>query len=853
MKQKTGRKLLSFLLTLAMVISLMPGMSLTAYAAASISGTSIDVFDSASGTVSSDMTCTRLNVFDSSTLTINQGVTVTLNNPGRYFAFFDNSKIELHGTLAGSAGSNATWMDRSYINVYLSDGAKYTVTGLSCMDDYNGKNEYLVYYGYDAATDGNGTVSVKNGSTDVTSTSKGYKATTYIFTATPSDGYKFVNWTKGPGGEVLGTDASISVTCEQNGQYQVYANFESDKTAQTITAADVTVTYGDTGKSISGTTSGDGAISYSVKSGDAVNVESTSGALTIVKAGSAVITVTAAETTTYAQATKDVNVTVNTKAMTVTAADVNVAVDGQPHGITVNVTDPASGATVKYGTEAGTYNLDASPTQTEAGELTVYYQVTADNYTTYTGSAKVTVNAKQTQTITAENVTANYGDTDKKISATTNGNGAISYAVKDGCEDYIDVNTSTGALTIKKVGTATVIVTAAETATYEQATKEVTVTINKAAPTVTAPTAKTLTYNGSAQQLVNAGSATGGTMWYAVTTENTAPADNLYTTDIPTKTEAGTYYVWYKVVGDGNYNDTTAICVTATIKSAASGRSATPADALVYNGAEQALVKAGSVEGGTLMYAVTTEPIQPAAEAYSEAIPTASQAGTYYVWYYVKGDKNHNDTEPAMLTVVIAPQPAAEPATPDEPSYLILAKLSTSGKKALKVSWTKVPGAEGFDIYLAHCGQPLAQVGSVGGSAASYTVKGLKKYDAYKGFVRAWKTVNGAKVTIGESPLVHAVTGGKTNKYTNPKKVTVKKSKVKLTVGKTSKIKASVKKATKSRKLMNHESKLRYYSNNPAVATVSASGKITAVGAGSCKIYVVAINGARAAVKVTVK
>lgn len=33
MKQKTGRKLLSFLLTLAMVIGLMPGMSLTAYAA----------------------------------------------------------------------------------------------------------------------------------------------------------------------------------------------------------------------------------------------------------------------------------------------------------------------------------------------------------------------------------------------------------------------------------------------------------------------------------------------------------------------------------------------------------------------------------------------------------------------------------------------------------------------------------------------------------------------------------------------------------------------------------------------------------------------------------------------------
>ena len=260
-KRKSGRKLLSFLLTLAMVVGLVPGMSLTAYAAEG----NIDAFNE-SLTISSDMTCTRFSVLNGSTLTINQGVTVTLNNPGGNFSFFDESKIELHGTLAGSAGSGATWMDRSYINVYLSDGAKYTVTGLSCMEGDN----FLVYYGYDAATDGNGTVSVKNGSTDVTSASKGYKATSYTFTATPSDGYKFKNWTKGAGGEVLGTDASINVTCEQNGQYQVYANFERDKTEQTITAEDVTATYGDTDKSVSGTTTGDGAISYSVKSGDAV-------------------------------------------------------------------------------------------------------------------------------------------------------------------------------------------------------------------------------------------------------------------------------------------------------------------------------------------------------------------------------------------------------------------------------------------------------------------------------------------------------------------------------------------------------------------------------------------------------
>ena len=356
-------------------------------------------------------------------------------------------------------------------------------------------------------------------------------------------------------GSVLtsGNDAgsvTVNVTVAADGNYNASAAMPitvtiNDKQTQTITASDVTAAYGDTDKSVSATTDGDGAISYAVKSGDAVTVNETTGALTIVKAGSAVITVTAAETATYAQATKDVNVTVNTISMTVTAADVNVTVDGQPHGITVNVTDPVSGSTVKYGTEEGSYTLDASPTQTEVGEKTVYYQVTADNYTTYTGSTKVTVSAKQAQTIAAENVTANYGDTDKKVSATTNGNGTISYAVKDGSGDYIAVDASTGALTIKKVpedGKAYIVVAAAETSTYTQATTEVTVTINKANAVAATVTANNRTYDGTEKPLVTvSGTPTGGEMRYALgENATTAPAYNLYTTSIPTATDAGT-------------------------------------------------------------------------------------------------------------------------------------------------------------------------------------------------------------------------------------------------------------------------------------------------------------------------
>ncbi len=96
----------------------------------------------------------------------------------------------------------------------------------------------------------------------------------------------------------------------------------------------------------------------------------------------------------------------------------------------------------------------------------------------------------------------------------------------------------------------------------------VTVTANyvdmPAATLTQAPTAKTgLIANGSAQELINGGSATGGDLKYAIGNES-APTSN-YGTAIPTGTNAGTYYVWYMVSGDSNHSDTTPAKVTVTI------------------------------------------------------------------------------------------------------------------------------------------------------------------------------------------------------------------------------------------------------------------------------------------------
>ncbi len=95
-------------------------------------------------------------------------------------------------------------------------------------------------------------------------------------------------------------------------------------------------------------------------------------------------------------------------------------------------------------------------------------------------------------------------------------------------------------------GTATITITGK--GNYAKTTSK-TFNIVKATPTVTAPIAVAdLEYKGSAQALVNAGSTDFGTLLYSLDGNN-------YSEDIPTATDAGTYTVYYKVIGDANHND----------------------------------------------------------------------------------------------------------------------------------------------------------------------------------------------------------------------------------------------------------------------------------------------------------
>ena len=95
---------------------------------------------------------------------------------------------------------------------------------------------------------------------------------------------------------------------------------------------------------------------------------------------------------------------------------------------------------------------------------------------------------------------------------------------------------------------------------YATVTGTVTIKVNKATPTFTAPTAQeNLTYTGQEQALITVGMTDHGTMQYSLTENGT------YSQNIPVGTDAGTYTVWYRVIGDANHNDTAPASVAVSI------------------------------------------------------------------------------------------------------------------------------------------------------------------------------------------------------------------------------------------------------------------------------------------------
>ena len=131
---------------------------------------------------------------------------------------------------------------------------------------------------------------------------------------------------------------------------------------------------------------------------------------------------------------------------------------------------------------------------------------------------------------------------------------------------------------------------------YATATGTVTIKVNKATPTFTAPTAQeNLTYTGQEQALITAGVVDYGTMQYSLTENGT------YSQDIPAGTDAGAYTVWFRVIGDANHNDTAPASVAVRIGQKPLTITGVTAVSKSYDGTTNADISSVTFDGVTLI------------------------------------------------------------------------------------------------------------------------------------------------------------------------------------------------------------------------------------------------------------
>ena len=248
-------------------------------------------------------------------------------------------------------------------------------------------------------------------------------------------------------------------------------------------------TFGDAAFTNVLTNTGDGKVTYATSNTAVATVNSETGEVTITGNGEATITATVADTDKYTYTTKTASYTigVGTATMTVTAEGFSGTYDGTAHGITVTAPE---GATVKYGTAEGTYDLTASPTYTDAGTYTVYYQVTKQEYTTVTGSAVVAI-AKAAGTISfaTPSIPKTFGDEAFTNPLTKTGDGKVGYLSSNTA--VAEVDATTGEVTIKGSGEATIAALVIDGTNYTYATPKATYTIGvaKAAGSISYATA----------------------------------------------------------------------------------------------------------------------------------------------------------------------------------------------------------------------------------------------------------------------------------------------------------------------------------------------------------------------------
>ena len=411
----------------------------------------------------------------------------------------------------------------------------------------------------------------------------------------------------------------------------------------------------------------------------------------------------------YEKMSEDIAVTVqkaNIRSITPPTAQENLTYTGNEQAL-ITAGSVTSGGTMQYSlTENGTYSQDI-PTGTDAGAYTVWYRVIGDANHNDTAPASVAVSIGQ-KPLTITGVTAASKTYDGTKNADITSVTFDGVTLNRGTDYTVTANFDDAGVCSGKNVTATVTLMGQTAKNYalEQSSFMTTGSITKAAaPDFTKETTlvivngheKTYTVTLPALPVPEAPKEY-GTVTYGAPTVNlssTYYADGakvedgklilpIQKNDVKTTGSVGTVTV---VIKSTNYADITlTVNVNATNKLVPTVTAPT-ANALTYNGAEQALVTAGKTTGGTMLYRLGDS-------EWSEQIPTAKNAEEYTVWYKVQGNAEYADVVEQSLPVTVAKKAVTVTAL-NQSAYTGSAAPDLSSPKADKDY--KVEGLVGAD------------------------------------------------------------------------------------------------------------------------------------------------------------
>ena len=315
-------------------------------------------------------------------------------------------------------------------------------------------------------------------------------------------------------------------------------------------------------------------------------------------------------------------------------------------------------------------------------------------------------------------LTMDYGDT-AEISYIFSPENATNkhFVIEVADNDILDwdfVGTNGIELTGKKAGTTTVKVTADNW--NEDPSDDVsavcTVTVNKIASSCKVDVIGTQPYTGEPLQLVESAEAEGGELVYAIGDEK--GASEPYTAILPKATEAGDYYVWYKVIGDENHLDSLEVGEKSVIEAPAS---------------EKIDLSEGTVT-------VDTENKTVSAEVDGETVPESEYHVIYFTYEEIEGGETvtrvgtEYPTEPGTYIAAVVANEDSELYTGENRSQPFTVEAAAEDSSESKAEESKADTSKAADssskaAAAATTSNPATGAAAAGISAAALAAAAL--------------------------------------------------------------------------------------------------------------------------------